>query len=73
MHRRYLKLKACPRCGGDILVDNAMEDGEVCIQCGYRKFEIPESVRLSIELEHTQEYTGPRRRGRPRKIRNYQL
>ena len=38
MNRTYLKLKACPRCNGDILMDEAIEDGEVCIQCGYRKF-----------------------------------
>ena len=36
--RAYLKLKACPRCSGDILVDSAFEDAEVCIQCGFRKF-----------------------------------
>ena len=39
MYRAYLKLKACPRCGGDLLIDKAIEDDdEVCIQCGYRKF-----------------------------------
>ena len=38
MQRAYLRLKACPRCSGDILVDRAMEDAEVCIQCGFRKF-----------------------------------
>jgi len=34
----YLRLKACPRCGGDVLVDRVIEDDEVCIQCGCRKF-----------------------------------
>jgi len=39
MYLKYLRLKSCPRCHGDILVDKAMEDvEEVCIQCGYRKF-----------------------------------
>ena len=38
MQRAYLRLKACPRCNGDILVDKAMEDAEVCIQCGFRNF-----------------------------------
>jgi len=38
MYRSYLRLKGCPRCRGDILVDRAIEDGEVCIQCGFRKF-----------------------------------
>ncbi len=36
MNRTYLKLKACPRCNGDILVDRAFEDSDVCLQCGFR-------------------------------------
>ena len=40
MYRAYLRLKACPRCGGDIMVDRAVEDAEVCIQCGYRNFKM---------------------------------
>ena len=70
MHRRYLRLKACPRCGGDILVDMAMEDGEVCIQCGYRNFLTGEPAHYR-GLEKTEEYQLPRKRGRPRKVRNY--
>ena len=38
MKRVYFKLKACPRCGGDILFDRAYEDDELCIQCGFRKY-----------------------------------
>ena len=39
MNRAYLRLKACPRCRGDLLLDRAMEDAEeVCIQCGYHTF-----------------------------------
>ncbi len=39
MHRKYLRLKGCPRCGGDVLIDKAYEDiDEVCIQCGYRNY-----------------------------------
>ena len=34
----FFRLKACPRCGGDILVDKVFEDDDVCIQCGFRKF-----------------------------------
>ena len=59
MHpRAYLRLKACPRCRGDILVDRAMEDAEVCIQCGYRNFgrsRYPAHLRNlaeTKELEH---------------------
>ncbi len=52
MHRKYLRLKGCPRCGGDVLVDKAYEDiDEVCIQCGYRNYlsatdEMEESKKL---------------------------
>ena len=38
MGSTYFRLKACPRCGGDILVDVAFEDDELCIQCGFREF-----------------------------------
>ena len=38
MHRTSLRLKGCPKCGGDILIDKILEDGEVCIQCGFRNF-----------------------------------
>ncbi len=38
MQRAYLRLKACPKCGGDILIDRAIEDAEVCLQCGFRNF-----------------------------------
>jgi len=64
----HLRLKACPRCGGDILVDMAMEDGEVCIQCGFRKFLTVEPPHPS-SLEKTKELKV-RRRGRPRVAKN---
>lgn len=39
MYRKYLRLKGCPRCGGDVLIDKAYEENdEVCIQCGYRNY-----------------------------------
>jgi uncharacterized protein YbaR (Trm112 family) len=66
MHRRYLRLKACPRCKGDILVDMAIEGAEVCIQCGYRKFLVEEeSPAPASELAGTTEL---KLRGRPRKV-----
>jgi hypothetical protein len=64
MHRRYLRLKACPRCHGDILIDSAMEDGEVCIQCGYRKFTPVEQPSDARDLEKTTELKVDRRAGR---------
>jgi len=53
--RAYFKLKACPRCGGDILVDRAVEDAEICIQCGFRKFEMAEYPAHLRDLEKTAE------------------
>ena len=42
MYRKYLRLKGCPKCGGDILVDRAYEDyNESCIQCGYVSYYEP--------------------------------
>lgn len=39
MNRKYMRLKSCPKCGGDVLIDRAYEDfDEVCIQCGYRVY-----------------------------------
>ena len=38
MYSTFLRLKACPKCGGDILVDRAIEGDDVCIQCGFRGF-----------------------------------
>ena len=39
MSKAYLRLRACPRCKGDLLINHVIEDDEeVCIQCGFRKF-----------------------------------
>ena len=39
MHNRaYLRLKGCPKCRGDILVDRAFDEDDVCIQCGFRGY-----------------------------------
>ena len=35
--KSYLRLKGCPKCGGDILVDRDIENEDSCLQCGYRK------------------------------------
>ena len=64
MYRRYLRLKACPRCGGDILVDRAFEDDEVCIQCGFRKFRIVEKQAHSQNLAETTEIKVNRKANR---------
>jgi len=56
MRRAYLRLKACPRCRGDILVDRATEDTEVCIQCGYRNYRELEYTVHPRNLAETEEY-----------------
>ena len=48
--RAYMRLRGCPKCGGDIMVDRALEDSDVCIQCGFRNYPkkapyIPETKR----------------------------
>ncbi len=42
MRRSFLRLGACPRCKGDIIVDQAYEDSELCLQCGFRGRVIPD-------------------------------
>ena len=62
MYRKHLRLKDCPRCGGDILIDQAYEDAEeVCIQCGFYKFE---SVALDTHPQNEQEKTATVASGR---------
>lgn len=32
------KLKACPRCGGDVFIDKGLDSWyEQCLQCGYQR------------------------------------
>ena len=50
MNRSLIKVKACPRCkGGDILVDRAFEDSEVCLQCGFRGGVIPAHLAYLLD------------------------
>jgi len=54
MQRTCLRLKACPKCGGDILVDRAIEGDDVCLQCGFRGFvTIAQDEHPEDETEHT--------------------
>ena len=41
MTRSFLRLEACPRCKGEILVDKAFENSDVCLQCGFRGWRRP--------------------------------
>ena len=52
--RSYLRLKDCPKCGGDILVDRALDDSDVCIQCGFRNYpKIAPYEHANQRLENT--------------------
>ena len=43
-----IHLKACKRCGGDMLVENYLGDQDlVCIQCGYRTPANPSALVLT--------------------------
>jgi uncharacterized protein YbaR (Trm112 family) len=53
MRRSYIKLKACPRCKGDILVDKAFEESEVCLQCGFRGGVIPAYLAHLMDWKET--------------------
>jgi DNA-directed RNA polymerase subunit RPC12/RpoP len=36
-----MQLKACPRCGGDVTVEEMYGETEfVCLQCGHRKYAV---------------------------------
>ena len=55
MHRSFIRLKACPRCSGDIIIDRAFEDSDVCLQCGFRGETTP------AHLARLQERKEPKR------------
>ena len=53
--RKYLKLKGCPRCKGDLLIDKAYSDypAEVCIQCGFHHYLKTEVKELSVKTKES--------------------
>ena len=52
MYRAHWRLKACPRCNGDMFIDRSVEDAEVCIQCGFRKYrELKSDIEPQDRLE----------------------
>jgi len=58
MSRSFLRLGACPRCRGDIIIDRAYEDSEVCLQCGFRgRIILAHSTDLRERKERKREYT----------------
>ena len=58
MRRTFLRLGACPRCRGDIIVDKAFEDSELCLQCGFRgRIKPAYRIDLRDRKEREREYT----------------
>ncbi len=58
MRRSSIRLGACPRCRGDIIVDNAFEDPELCLQCGFRgRVKTARRIDLQDRKEREREYT----------------
>lgn len=54
MYRAHWRLKACPRCNGDMFIDRAIEDAAVCIQCGFRKYlRVKHDTESQQQLEKT--------------------
>lgn len=53
MRRWSIRLKACPRCRGDILLDEAFEDSELCLQCGFRGDVIPAHLAHLLDEKET--------------------
>lgn len=41
-----INLKACPRCQGDMMLEEYLGESElVCLQCGYRRYPESEATR----------------------------
>ena len=55
------RLKGCPRCGGDVIVDR---DESQCLQCGFDRVE-PSRFALAVQARIREEpMRGPDGRGR---------
>jgi hypothetical protein len=51
-----INLKACTRCGGDLLVEDVLGDVElVCLQCGHRSMAPAAAPSLYTVRRRTQE------------------
>lgn len=49
------KMKACPRCGGDVYIGRAIDTWyEQCLQCGYQR-ELNKISSISVSPERKKE------------------
>ena len=55
-------LQACPKCRGSVLEHGpaVLEDGPLCVNCGWRRSEIPPDVRAQVEARLGQPYLEDR-------------
>ena len=59
------KLKACPRCGGDVFIDQDLSGWyEHCLQCGYRS-----DLQTIVEVQEKVSKGNPGRVGRTARIK----
>ncbi len=55
------RLKGCPRCGGDVIVDRGESQ---CLQCGFDRVE-PSAFALAVQARIREEpMSGPDGRGK---------
>lgn len=51
----YVRLKGCPKCGGDVLIETEKgEFNKVCLGCGFRVY----AYRIESSHEHGRTRTG---------------
>ena len=61
------KLKACPRCEGDVFIDRGLDTWyEQCLQCGYQR-ELRDIREFEAQPEREKEPVLARRRRPPKK------
>ena len=55
-------LQACPKCRGAVLEHDpaVLEDGPLCVNCGWRRSDIPPDVRAQVEARLGQPYLEDR-------------
>jgi len=61
------KLKACPRCGGDVFLDKEFDTWYVqCLQCGYHR-ELGNISELELQSEYEKRFVSVKKRRHTKK------
>jgi len=55
-------LQACPKCRGAVLehYPAVLDDGPLCVNCGWRRSDIPPDVRAQVEARLGEQYLEDR-------------